>query len=105
MMETTYTTGTWVPFEGKDEEFIAAWGEFVQWATTLPGAGRAVLAADHKHPGQYVSFMEWESNEAVRAWKSSPDFKPRMAKVQAFIDKFTATELGEVTAIVGGVTA
>jgi len=89
----TYTTGSWRPFDGHEEAFLSAWKEFAGWAATLPGAGKAFLARDLRDPGRFVSFMHWEDIEAVRAWKTSPEFKPRMSKVQEHIDKFAPTEL------------
>ena len=73
--------------------------EFVGWAASLPGAETAVLARDLRDPGRYVSFMAWSDLESVRAWKGSPEFKPRMSRVQEHIDKFAPTEL-EVVATV-----
>jgi heme-degrading monooxygenase HmoA len=92
-MGDTYTTGSWKPFEGHEEAFLAAWKEFAGWAATLPGAGQARLARDVREPGRFVSFMEWDSIDAVRGWKTHAEFKPRMAKVQEHIDKFAPTEL------------
>jgi heme-degrading monooxygenase HmoA len=68
----------------------------MSWATGLPGAGAAVLARDRRDPERFVSFAGWESIDAVRAWKSSPEFKPRMSRVQEHVDKFAPTELDVV---------
>ena len=46
-----------------------------------------------------MSFAAWESIDAVRGWKSSPEFKPRMSRVQEHVDKFAPTELGVVLQI------
>ena len=89
----TYTTGSWKPFPGHEEAFVDAWTEFSNWASTMPGAGKAMLAHDLRDADRFVSFVEWESIDAIRRWKTSPEFKPRMARVQAHIDKFTPTEL------------
>jgi heme-degrading monooxygenase HmoA len=94
----TYTTGSWKPFPGHEDAFVAAWIEFSSWASTLPGAGRAILARDLRDPERFVSIVEWASIDAVRGWKTSPEFKPRMARVQAHIDKFAPTELEVVAA-------
>lgn len=93
MVADVYTTGSWKPFPGQEEEFIEAWTEFARWARSLPGAGRALLTRDLRDPERFVSFMDWESMEAVRGWKDSPEFKPRMSVVQKHIDKFAPTEL------------
>jgi heme-degrading monooxygenase HmoA len=59
----------------------------------MPGAGTAVLTRDVRDPERFVSFVAWASLEAVRAWKTSPEFRPRMARVQKHVDKFAPTEL------------
>ena len=97
-----YTTGSWTPFPGHEDAFLAAWGEFMTWATSLPGAGEVVLARDEREPGRFVSFAAWESIDAVRGWKDSPEFKPRMGRVQEHVDKFAPTELDVVLQIEPG---
>lgn len=96
---STYTTGSWKPFPGHEEAFLSEWREFAAWARTFPGASFATLARDLRDSERYVSFMAWDDLDSVRAWKSSPEFKPRMARVQEHIDKFAPTEL-EVVAVV-----
>ena len=92
-MPDMYTTGSWRPFPGQEEAFVLAWTEFADWAAGLPGAGVAHLARDLRDVERFVSFMEWESIEAVRDWKGSPEFKERMGRVQQHVDKFAPTEL------------
>lgn len=99
-MGDVYATGSWKPFAGQEEAFLAEWREFMAWACSLPGARRAVLTRDVRDPERFVSFSAWESLEAVKAWKGSPEFKPRMSRVQAHIDEFAPTEL-EVVAVAG----
>ena len=99
-MGEVYATGSWKPFAGQEEAFLVEWRELMAWACSLPGAGRAVLARDLRDPERFVSFSAWESLEAVKAWKGSPEFKPRMSRVQAHIDTFAPTEL-EVVAVAG----
>lgn len=99
---TVYTTGSWQPFPGQEEAFIAAWQEFAGWAAGLEGAGEAAnLARDVRAEGRYVSFLEWSNMDAVRAWKGHPEFKERMARVQQFVDKFAPTELEVVARACG----
>jgi heme-degrading monooxygenase HmoA len=103
-MTTIYTTGTWKPNSGSDEAFIAAWKQFAAWASSMPGAGRLQLARDIRKPEQFVSFGEWESLDQVRAWKSSPEFRERMAQVQQHVDEFKPTELALVATADAGST-
>jgi heme-degrading monooxygenase HmoA len=88
-----YTTGSWRPNAGEEEAFVAAWREFAEWASAMPGAGTVRLSRDLRDPGRFVSFARWESIGAVRDWKGSPEFKERMSRVQRFVDKFAPTEL------------
>lgn len=99
-MASVYTTGSWRPYAGQEEEFLREWQTFMDWAASLPGAGRGILARDLRDPGRYVSVVEWDDLHAVRAWKGSAEFKPRMSRVQAYVDRFEPTEL-EVVAVVG----
>jgi heme-degrading monooxygenase HmoA len=94
---SVYTTGSWRPFPGQEEAFLAAWEEFASWAGELPGAGEpAVLARDLRDEGRFVSFAAWDDIEAVRSWKGHPEFKERMSRVQQHVDKFAPTELDVV---------
>ena len=102
-MPDVYTTGSWKPFPGQEEPFVAAWIEFVKWASERPGAGTALLTRDLRDLERFVSLMDWESIEAVRGWKGSAEFKERMSRVQQYIDKFAPTELEVVAACKAGV--
>jgi len=101
-MPDAYTMGSWKPFPGQEEAFIEAWTEFASWATGFPGSGLARLARDVREPDRFLSFLDWESIEAVRGWKGSPEFKERMSRVQKHIDKFAPTELELVASCVTG---
>lgn len=101
-MADVYTTGSWRPFPEAEERFVHAWEEFAGWASTLPGAGRAILGRDLRDPGRFVSFVAWSDLDAVRAWKSSPEFKRRMSQVQEHVDEFAPTELEVVGVVEAG---
>jgi heme-degrading monooxygenase HmoA len=97
-MRTIYTSGTWKPNPGSDKPFVAAWEEFAAWASSMPGAGRLQLVRDLREPERFVSFGAWESLEQVRAWKSSPEFRERMAQVLQHVDDFQPVELTLIAA-------
>lgn len=99
MSQPIYTTGSWKPLAGHEHAFLEAWEAFMAWATALPGAGEAVLARDVRDTDRFVSFAAWESMEAVRGWKDSPEFKARMSKVQRHVDRFAPTELDVVVSV------
>jgi len=101
-MAQVYTTGWWKPISGQEESFIEAWKEFTGWASGLPGAGTPVLTRDLSDPERFVSFMDWESIEAIREWKGSSEFKTGMGKVQEHVDQFSPAELEIVAGGAGG---
>ena len=92
-MTTVYTSGTWQPNRGSEQAFIEAWEHFAAWASSMPGAGSLRLVRDLKHPGRFQSVGDWQSIEQVRAWKSSPEFRERMAQVLQHVDEFQPAEL------------
>jgi heme-degrading monooxygenase HmoA len=92
-MSHTYTTGSWKPTAGKQDVFVAAWSGFAAWASGMPGAGTLRLARDTRDPERFVSFAAWDSIEAVRAWKSAPDFRERLARVLQHVAEFEPSEL------------
>lgn len=98
-MSECYSSGEWRPKAGEEEEFVAAWTEFVRWASESPGSGTFRLVRDLEDPGRYMSYAPWESMEAMKAWKGSPEFSEKMASVQAHVEEFTPTELELVAAV------
>jgi heme-degrading monooxygenase HmoA len=101
-MSTVYTSGTWTPKSGSEEAFVAAWKKFAAWASSMPGAGRLALIRDLDAPERFVSFGAWERIEQVHAWKSSPEFRERMARVQEHVSEFRPTESGLIAAAEAG---
>jgi heme-degrading monooxygenase HmoA len=103
-MSAVYTTGSWKPNPAREQAFVEAWSEFATWASSMPGAGTLRLVRDLHDPGRFVSFGDWENIDDVRAWKSSTEFRERMAQVLQHVDEFQPTELALVaTASAGSV--
>jgi len=93
MTTTIYTSGTWTPNPGSEDAFVDAWRRFAAWASGMPGAGRLHLVRDLRESQRFVSFGGWDSPDEVRAWKTSPEFRERMAQVLQHVDQFQPTEL------------
>jgi heme-degrading monooxygenase HmoA len=105
-MAEIYTTGRWKPNAGKEEAFVEAWAGFAAWASEKTGAGTLRLTRDVRDTELFLSFGAWESIDAVRAWKSAPDFRERLARVLQHVDEFEPTELTVVaTAEAGAASA
>ena len=88
-MPETYTNGVWVAKEGEEEEFVAAWTEFVRWAGEHPGSGTFRLVRDVDDPSRFMSFAPWESFDAQRDWKQNAEWRERMGRVQQHVAGFT----------------
>ncbi|HYU61340.1 MAG TPA: antibiotic biosynthesis monooxygenase family protein [Solirubrobacterales bacterium] len=101
-MSEVFSSGYWKPLPGQEEEFIAAWKEFAGWASGLPGAGHARLTRQLDMPDRFVSFLDWESTEAMQDWKGHAEFPQRMALVQQHVDQFSPSELETVAECEGG---
>ena len=104
-MNPVCTTGVWKPKVGEEQEFVAAWTAFASWAGTMPGAGTLRLARDDGDARRYVSFGVWESGDAVRAWKGSPEFRERIARVLRHVEGFEPAELTVVATAASDVDA
>jgi heme-degrading monooxygenase HmoA len=71
----------------------------------MTGAGRLQLVRDVRERNRFVSFGSWESIEAVREWKSSPEFRERIAHVLQHVGDFHPSELQLVATAEQGVFA
>jgi len=95
-MDGCITTGTWIVDEEHGDAFSDAWSAFAAWTTELPGAGTLRLGRDAVDRRRYVSFGNWSSADEVRAWKSAPEFRERLAHVLQHVEDFHSTELDVV---------
>lgn len=87
-MAETYTSGLWTVKEGHEDDFVAAWTDFVSWARDQPGSRTFRLVRDLDDSRRYLSFAPWESFEAQAAWKQTDEFAARMRRVREHVDSF-----------------
>ena len=97
-MAELITTGVWTVDPAKEPAFVEAWASFGEWASTMSGAGRLRLGCDVSDPSRFVSYAAWADDEAVRAWKSLPEFRERLALVLQHVEDFHPAELAVVAA-------
>ncbi len=98
-MIEAYTHGTWLVKPGEDADFVRAWTEFVTWASSFPGAGTFRLVRDVEEPTKYMSFAPWESFEAQKEWKDTPEFRDRIMRVRVHCDDFQPSVFELVTSV------
>jgi heme-degrading monooxygenase HmoA len=98
-MAETYTNGIWFVKDGEEDEFVAAWRDFVSWASTWEGSGSFHLVRDVDDPARFMSFAQWESFEAQAAWKGNPEFRERIGRVRSHTTDFTPSVFELVTTV------
>jgi heme-degrading monooxygenase HmoA len=104
-MAQTYTTGRWQVNPGSDGAFVERWAEFATWASGMPGAGTLRLMRDVRDAGVFVSSGAWEGIDAIRAWKTHPEFRERMARVLEHVDEFEPAELAVIVTAEAGASS
>ena len=92
-MAEHYASGVWQVKEGKDEEFVKRWTEFLQWSReNFPAMVEANLLRDRNTAGHYVSFSEWTDAASRDAWKQAPDFKARIGACVQLCDNMQGAD-------------
>jgi heme-degrading monooxygenase HmoA len=98
-MPETYTSGLWVVKESKEQDFVAAWTDFVTWAKDQPGSGKFRLVRDTEDPRSFLSFAPWASFDDQKAWKQTDEFRARMKRVQEHVERFEPSTYELVTEV------
>jgi heme-degrading monooxygenase HmoA len=101
-MAELVTTGIWKVRPTKEVAFIEAWTVFAEWASAMPGADSLRLGRDIGDVLRFVSYGAWDSVDAVRAWKSAPEFRERIAQVLQYVDDFQPSELDVIATCADG---
>lgn len=101
-MYEIFTHGRFEVAPENEQAFVEAWSEFAAWASARDGAGTLRLVRDVRNPGRFVSFGQWDDADAVRAWKSSSEFKERIGRVVRHAEQFEPTELVTLVRVAGG---
>jgi len=84
-----YASGDWVVTAGKEAAFIGRWTEFLGWTReAAPGLKWARLIQDAEDARHFISLASWESLEALRSWRSLPEFASKLGACRALCDDF-----------------
>ena len=90
-MGRVYTSGIWTVRPGLEDDFVAGWRAFAEWAAAaFPQAGRPTLLRDRDRPNRFVSFGPWDSLEAVGEFRTHADFLAHVGRLRALLDGFEA---------------
>ena len=101
-MYEIFTFGRFEVEPANEDAFVDAWTEFASWTSQKPGAKTIRLVRDVRNPGRFISFGQWDDAEAVRAWKSSAEFKERIGRLVKQATEFEPTELVTLFKASGG---
>lgn len=89
-----FSAGIWLVKPGKENDFIAAWGEFAKWTFNHNlGSPEVYLLQDLQQPRRFISCGPWESIQKIEAWRQLPEFKEFFAKAKEMCDEITPITL------------
>jgi heme-degrading monooxygenase HmoA len=87
-VDTHYTHTTWHVKQGREEEFVRCWEEWVEWSHREGLQAPALLLRDTESPQKFVSFGPWESAAAVGSWRALAGYQERVARLREAVDGF-----------------
>ena len=88
-MEEQYASGNWVVVAGRETEFVERWKDFLRWTReAAPGLITARLIQDASDQRHFVSFANWESEQALESWRAQPDFAAKLGACRALCEEF-----------------
>jgi heme-degrading monooxygenase HmoA len=86
---TVYTGAEWLVKPGREEEFVEAWTEFVDWSLEeAAGALGGMLLQDRSEPRRFLSLGPWESREEAEAWLTRADLEERAGPLREVAQRF-----------------
>lgn len=64
-MAESYASGDWMVSEGREDEFVSRWLEFLRWTReNADGFKEATLIRHVSDSRHFISFAQWDSDEA-----------------------------------------
>lgn len=101
-MGDAYASGSWHARSGHDDEFIKRWLAVIEWGrTTHPdGFERArLLREEDASQSRFVSFLEWDTAEARRAWQADAALPDRMRELEELCDDHRTSAYSEAARV------
>ena len=88
-MSTVYTYADWLIREGREDEFVRTWSEFVDWSTTDTDAALGgMLLQDSSDRRRFISIGPWKTADAAYEWFRKPELEARSAKLRELAERF-----------------
>ncbi|MER6128987.1 antibiotic biosynthesis monooxygenase family protein [Streptomyces sp. NPDC001795] len=71
-----WASGDWHVADGKAEEFLERWTEFLTWTKEAnDGFLSARLIRQRHEPNHFISFSWWRDLESLKGWRNHPEFE------------------------------
>jgi heme-degrading monooxygenase HmoA len=97
MAREHYASGNWLVTEGKEEEFIGRWRDWISKSTqNTSGFGSARLMQDVADSRHFLSFSDWEDAQSRDSWKASPEFAQGLAGCRELCEEFRGGDFSQV---------
>src|SRR5215211_2464103 len=88
-MSEYFSSGSWTAAPGREDDFVAAWTDYVRWTTeNAPGSRSGTLLQHRSQPNRFVSFGRWDSAEALDDWRGSEGFEEHVASIRELCEEF-----------------
>lgn len=88
-MNNPYASGNWVVTPGCETRFVERWTEFLEWTrSSFTELESARLIQDGEDSRHFVSFASWNSADAMKIWRSRPEFDEKFGACRALCDDF-----------------
>ncbi len=85
-----FSVGIWLVKPGKENDFIAAWGDFAKMIFNRNiGADEVYLLQDIQQPRRFITSGPWENIQRIEAWRQLPEFKEFFIKAKDMCDEIT----------------
>jgi heme-degrading monooxygenase HmoA len=85
----TYAMGNWSVKEGKEDEFLSRWREFLEWTRgNAAGFQQAFLLRNQDEPRHFRSYSTWDDPTSQQQWRTLPEFEQKLGACRALCDDF-----------------
>jgi heme-degrading monooxygenase HmoA len=89
MDEGKWAFGRWQVKEGKTDEFLARWNEWIGWTSEhVPGFRSARLLRAEEDPRRFTSVSEWDDGVSLKAWKTTEGFTEKLEACKRLCNEF-----------------
>jgi heme-degrading monooxygenase HmoA len=96
----SFASGNWHVKEGREEEFIGRWLEFLRWTrSNAPGLLSASLIRESEEPRHFVSFARWDEAASRDAWRTLEGFPDKLGACRELCDDFEGGNFEQVASV------